>query len=76
MAKLYKKKEQLVNSLKGRLRKTLVETNLADYSRKQARTRGDIFFQSWKGYFDNQFKEALAEDGKRKLLEIITKKGK
>ena len=75
MAKLYRKKEQLVNSLKGRLRKTLVESNLANYSNKQAKAKGDIFFQSWRGYFDNQYIEALAEDGKRKLLEIITKKG-
>jgi len=74
MAKLFKKKEQLVNSLRGRLRKTLVEDNLANYDRKKAKAKSEIFFQSWLGYLDNQYEEALVEEGKRKLMEAITQK--
>jgi len=75
MAKLHKKVEQLVNSTKGRLRKTLVEDNLANYTKQQAIAKGHIFYQSWKGYLEIKYQEALVEDGKRKLMDIITKKG-
>jgi len=76
MAKLVKIKQQLVKTTKGRLRKTLVEDSLANYSREQALAKGDIFYQSWKGYLDNQYSEALSEDGRRTLMEIITSKGR
>jgi hypothetical protein len=73
MAKLVKIKQQLVKSTKGRLRKTLVEDSLANYTKEQALAKGDIFYQSWKGYLENQYSEALVEDGKRTLFDIITK---
>ena len=76
MAVLHKKVEKLVNSTKGRLRKTLVETNLEDYTKSQARLKGFIFYNVWKGHFDFLYEVALEEDGRRKLADIITKKGR
>jgi len=75
MAILHKKVEKLVNSTKGRLRKTLVETNLENYTKTQARLEGFTFYNTWKGHFDFLHSQALAEDGKRKLEDIIRSKG-
>lgn len=73
MAKLFKKVQKLVNSTGNRLRKTLVEYNLGNVGKEQAITKGDIFYQTWIGYWEIQYVQALEENVKRDLMETFIK---
>lgn len=75
MAKLHKKVKKLIDTANGgnRLRKTLVEYNLGNIVEKQALSKGDIFYRTWKGYFSLQHERAMEEDVKRQFMEAFTK---